>query len=483
MITSGYTLQNDHLSSSSTSSIRELFLTDPWQNLYRSISPFLFFEFLTTTSLFQKNDQGVFIQLTGPPPSVSSHLFPSLQSVNSSPSHSSSITFGLSSLLFRPGFSRHCGFPGQHLFSRLWKLNQLQLHREHQQQLQLSTTPSSTIATSTTAATAATAATECVFKQVKGRKVSVEIVRILLHEIFRDCYTSWGKQSIEEEIQRFQYKHNLSPSTTASTTLSFSRSFPLKTPSRFAKLEELLAKLLVNSQSLHYSGLLETMTPLPHVYFQSNKQWVQHQAQQKRRQWEEFETQESCWKGNDVVSCSMCSRFPYTDMSKNNNGLLPTERNSPSSSSSSSSSSSTTTTTSASTTKASSNPYLSETVSPNAVFLFLSHCLRRIIPHSLFGSKHNWRWFLRHVYRLVMADERDEISLRQVMQCMQLSTVRWIQPRGKPSAADNLFSERLFRCFVQFVFHSIVVGLYFIHSLIHLRIHSNDNSPLVPTTC
>ena len=179
----------------------------------------------------------------------------------------------------------------------------------------------------------------------------------------------------------------------------------LKTPPRFAEYEYYLGRLLLQSQLVDYHGLLNHYAKLPEYYSQ----------QENPSHWEDVITQESVplYRRNTRPSESSFSG----------------------------------------------DHLIKKTVPPECVFQFVIDCLRRVVARQLIGSRHNWRQLLHGIHWFVFLDYGETITIDQLIDRMRLSEVHWIQPRGKPTANDNLHSMRLFKSFLVFLFHGLIVPI------------------------
>lgn len=376
VITSGYFLRNGGLASTVTSSIKDLLLTDPWQYLFMILPLPAFLFILTHYSLIQKQTDQLFIQLTG---------LPSLYSIPSKPK---AISFSLNSILYRTGFSRHCGLPGKNPLNQIWKLN-VRLNECTHDAFETGRNRTGHVYETTKPTNRST---EYAFRRVRR-----DIVQVLVHESLRDCYSKWSTKSLKEELEDVE-KH----------VLESQPIHLLKTPSRFAEYERYLGRLLLQSQLVDYHGLLNHYAKLPN--YQSRREIHPHL--------EDVMTQESIPVSRRMV----CHPSESTHLWEN---------------------------------------LIKMTVPPQRVYDFIADCLRRIVAKQLIGSRHNWHILMKRIYQLLFSEYGDELTIDQIVDKMRLSEIHWIQPRGKPTAKENIHSLRLFKSFLVFLFRVLIVGTSF----------------------
>lgn len=361
VLSSGYYLRNSELQATSTSSVKDLLLTAPWQSLYSHLSKESFFGLLTRNSLFLHRSN-MLIQLTGP----------ILRSSSSSVSKSSLPSFSLSSIFHRPGFSRHCGLPGKNVFSSLWSLNVKLNDME-------------------------------ISSPLLFRSVRRDVTQILIHEALRGCYESWSKTTMKEE----------------SADLIRAGRPSIRTSPRFSSFLHLFSQMLLQSQCVDYYGHLNRCAPLPAIYITARSSWKPH-SRQLQTHLDDLITQET--NHVDIVFPSHKTETP----SRVNEDC--------------------------------SEELAGSTVPPVAVASFLIECISRIVPKQLIGRHHNWHMFLNQIREFANGGNSVK-AIHSIMKGMRLSEVEWIQPRGKPTIADHLHSEKLFQSFIGFLFHHLVVWI------------------------
>lgn len=396
MITSGYYLRDGRLVSTVTSSNKDLLLTECWQSLYHNLPLRAFLFILTRFSLMQNQTDKLCIQLTG---------LPSL--LSSSVKSSKPISFSLNSILYQTGFSRHCGLPGRNPIKQLWRLN-VRLNG-------CDVALTSNLMNPNHGTTVHNQkSTPYVYKKVRR-----DVVQILVHESLRDCYASWRRKNLKEEMENVErYATNR-------------HSVLLKTPPRFEEYEKYLGRLLWQSQLVDYHGLLNHYAKLPEY----------HNQQENPSYWEDVITQESI---------PMYRRTSHHSSESHSGEHL-----------------------------------IEHIVSRECVFGFVKDCLKRLLSRQLLGSRHNWHQLLLGVHRFVYLEYGEVITLDQIMERIRLSEVHWIQPRGKPTAKDNLHSMHLFKRFLHFLFRYLIVSIRFhlSHRFHSVPIISISLPLLLPLSC
>ena len=234
------------------------------------------------------------------------------------------------------------------------------------------------------------------------RSVRRDVTQILLHEALRGCYESWNATTMKEE---------------AADLIRTGRP-SIRTSPRFAPFLPLFSQMLLQSQCVDYYGQISRFAPLPAIYIISRSSWKPH-SHQIQTHLDDLVTQET-----------------------NHINILPNYRNAE--------------TPSRLPDGDCSDELARSTVPPRAVASFLIECISRIVPKQLIGRHHNWHLLLNQIREFVHGGSSIK-PIQSIVKGMRLSEVEWIQPRGKPTIADHLHSERLFQSFIGFLFHDLIV--------------------------
>ena len=96
------------------------------------------------------------------------------------------------------------------------------------------------------------------------------------------------------------------------------------------------------------------------------------------------------------------------------------------------------------------------TLSYNQIFDFLYHCIRRLFPKYLLGSKKNWRAFA-HNLRLFLTYFYQGMTLSAFLSNIKQSAISWLQVHHKPTAKDNQQSSLLLSSFMWFTIEQVIV--------------------------
>ncbi|KAG8512384.1 Telomerase reverse transcriptase [Galemys pyrenaicus] len=100
--------------------------------------------------------------------------------------------------------------------------------------------------------------------------------------------------------------------------------------------------------------------------------------------------------------------------------------------------------------------------SPWQVYVFLRACLRRLVPTSLWGSRHNQRRFLKNVKKLLSLGKRGRLSLQELMWKMRVRHCTWLGARPGVCcvpAAEHRQREAILATFLCWLMDTYVVEL------------------------
>ena len=172
---------------------------------------------------------------------------------------------------------------------------------------------------------------------------------------------------------------------------------------RLEKLLVLVAKVLFNSTQIPYGVYLHSVAPLPSSYLRYN----------------------SCQCGHLTQNIQLYDSIPS----------LPKD----------------------SKIGSTSKDNLSAFVSSHQVFDFVRKCLRRLLPHSLFSSRRNWRSFYNHIYLLISSTKKSGLRLDELVRGIKLHDIDWLKTSGKPTSDTSRFNTLLLYSVMSFLIKSIVV--------------------------
>lgn len=207
-----------------TSSLKDLFMLPFWKKLYKMMGNQSMFSLLTENILYYQLSPTQRIQLTGP-------AFQKNSLPNKTPS------FSLSSIYYHLSFPRYPGFPKTHLLSRLYSLNQA-INR-----IEINSPPSA-----------------FTYKTIRN-----DVVLILVHQIFKKCYSKWKNLSFEEEIRDLKIRYHIQMGEWTRKRVPF--------PPRLQSCKIELAKFLYNTFHCSFAHLIQIHTPLPDEYVEYKTQW------------------------------------------------------------------------------------------------------------------------------------------------------------------------------------------------------------------
>lgn len=100
---------------------------------------------------------------------------------------------------------------------------------------------------------------------------------------------------------------------------------------------------------------------------------------------------------------------------------------------------------------------LSSVVSSQQVYEFVRQCLKRLLPHSLFSSRHNWRVFYNHIYLLLSSTKKNGLRLDELICGIRLHDIGWLRVSGKPLSDTSRFNTLLLYSLMSFLIKSIIV--------------------------
>lgn len=227
VLTSGFYLDrvSNGVVEKAVSSIMDLLLLPSWKQLYLQVGNHIMFMLFTEYSIFYQLSPNHIIQLAGPYLSVVSRekeYYPPIS---------------LSVIYFHLSFSKYPGFVKNHIFSQLIQLNQAINRIE-------TNSPSSAFA----------------YKSIRK-----DVVMLLVHQVFKDCYSKWKNISFEEELKNLKIRYHLQVGVWNRKRIPF--------PPRLESCKQELAKLLYNCSRCCFSDSLEKTAPLPKEYVEYRNQW------------------------------------------------------------------------------------------------------------------------------------------------------------------------------------------------------------------
>ena len=232
VLTSGYFIEHQSeekgIKSNSTTTVMDLFLQSPWRELYELIGNRSMYILLTEYSIFYQLTSSHIVQIAGP----SLAYLKRFETVSPHQSR-----FSLSSTFYHLSFSRYPGFPRHHIFSTLLQLNN-DINRIEPN------SPNSVFA----------------YKRIRN-----EVVIILVHQIFKQCYSKWHSLSLDEEINDLRIQYHLQSGIWKRRRVPF--------PPRLNQCKVELAKLLHKVSKCCFSYFLEGSAPLSKEYQEYKKQW------------------------------------------------------------------------------------------------------------------------------------------------------------------------------------------------------------------
>ena len=176
---------------------------------------------------------------------------------------------------------------------------------------------------------------------------------------------------------------------------------------RLEKLLVLVAKVLFNSSHIPYGVYLHSVAPLPSSYVRFNSCQCVHLTQNIQLY-------------DSIPSLSKESKIGST--SKDN---------------------------------------LSAFVSSQQVFEFVRKCLHRLLPHSFFSSRHNWRTFYNHLFLLITSTKKSGLRLDELVRGIKLHDIEWLKTSGKPTSDTSRFNTLLLYSVMSFLIKHIVVSIIF----------------------
>lgn len=229
VLTSGYYLNHEQLVvESATTSLMNLLLTPPWKKLYTLLGNRGMYHLFSEYSIFYELSSEHILQVSGP------SLW---QSKDPCECNIFQYRFCLSSIYYHLSFSRYPGFSNNHLLSQLLRLNN-DLNRIE---------PNAAVA-------------HFAYKTIRN-----EVVIMLIHTIFKDCYPKWKNLKVEEEIKECRIRYHLQLGTLKRRRVPF--------PPRLNECKRLLGKLLYNVSCCCFACYLNECTPLSPEYLEYKQQW------------------------------------------------------------------------------------------------------------------------------------------------------------------------------------------------------------------
>lgn len=223
VLTSGFFLNKmdnqQSVISSATTSIHDLLLSSHWKKCFHLFGNAVLYAVFTKFSVFYALDANHTIQLAGPP------MY--LPLTRTQPSQS---TISLSAIYYRLSFSKTPGFTQAHLFSQLLQLNQA-INR-----IEPNSPP-----------------VDFAYKTIRN-----EIALILLHHVFKECYTKWKTLDVKREMEELRIRYHFQIGFISRQRIPFSP--------RLDKCKVELGKLLHNVSRCCLPRLLNEYTPLPSAY-------------------------------------------------------------------------------------------------------------------------------------------------------------------------------------------------------------------------
>lgn len=103
--------------------------------------------------------------------------------------------------------------------------------------------------------------------------------------------------------------------------------------------------------------------------------------------------------------------------------------------------------------------------STKGVARFLKLVLLHLVPHELFGSRHNRKQFLAMIDNFVFARRFETLSLHHIIQGMRITDCHWLLPSNRralaqrPTAAEMEKRKSMLCEFVYYLFDSIIMPL------------------------
>lgn len=207
--------------STATTSILDLLLSSHWKECFRLFGNAIMYDLLTKFSVFYALDAHHTIQLAGPPVSLLSRRKQPYQS-----------TVSLSAIYYRLSFSKTPGFTKGHVFSQLLQLNQA-INR-----IEPNSPPG-----------------DYAYKTIRN-----EVVLILLHHVFKECYAKWRTLDMKSEIEELRIRYHFQVGFVNRQRIPF--------PPRLDKCKVEIGKLLYNASCCCFPQLLNQYTPLPTAYIE-----------------------------------------------------------------------------------------------------------------------------------------------------------------------------------------------------------------------